>query len=103
MSLLPSLSREEIIRDTRKKYKDRTGKDLVDDSLATEIKSCDSPTAVCHVFRQHAQALGDDSTLMKCLEVIVDGLQALSKVAGLQDVYLSDYIVYVTILKCSVL
>lgn len=103
MSLVPSLPYEEIICDTLAKYTTLTDKDLVNDSLATEVKSCDSPTALCHVFQQHARPFDDDPMLMTWIKVIVDNLQALSMVPSLQSVCLSRFMVYITILKCPAL
>jgi len=103
MSPFPSPSHKEIISTTLVKYTNLTTKDLVNDPLSTKIKSCDSPTAICHVFRQLAQAFGGNPMLMTCLEVIVGNLQALSLVADPQAVCLLKYIVYIIILKCSVL
>ena len=100
---------DKIIRATLDEYTKLTKKDLVNDSLATEIKSSDSSNAICLVFRKHAQAFDNDFMSMTCLEVIVHNLQALtttpalSEIAGLQDVCLLNYIVYITTLKCSVL
>jgi hypothetical protein len=101
-----SLSPEEIISAALVKYTNLTDQDLVNDSLANEIKSCDSPSAIRLVFQQHTRAFDDDDVMLTCLHVIVDNLQALSitpalsEVAGLQAVCLLKYAVYITILKC---
>jgi hypothetical protein len=106
MSPGPSLSPEEIISAALVEYTNLTGQDLVNDSLATEIKSCDTPSAISLVFQHHARAFDDDVMLMSRLQVIVDNLQALSitpalgELAGLQAVCLLKYAVNITILKC---
>lgn len=106
MSLVPPL--EEAISATLVMYTELTGENLVDDPLATKIKSCDD--AIDHLFEHHAQAFGDDVKIR--LHAVLDRLQyvsttsAISEVAGLQAVCPFEYMVYITVittLKCSVL
>lgn len=86
MSPVLSSSPEEIISAAVVKCTKLTKKDLVKDPLAAKIKSCDSPTAVCDVFQQHARAFHDHSKLTACLNVIVNYLHALSTTPALSEV-----------------
>jgi len=94
MSTVPSLSPEEVISATLVKYKNWTGKNLVDSQLAIEIRSCDPPTVIYSVFERHAQEFDNDVKIR--LRAVVDNLQALSttpaisEVAGLPPVGLFD-------------
>jgi hypothetical protein len=87
-------------------YKKLTGKDLVDDPLSAEIKSCDSPTGIHGVFERHAQAFGDPIILKTRLRAVIDKLQALSSALSTtspQAVGIFKYTVCVTNLKYSAL
>jgi len=95
MSPVPSSSSspKDLISTTLVKYTNLTGKNLVNDPLAAQIKPRGSPiTGICSVFEMHAAKFDDRVILMRCLNVIVDNLQdlstipAINEVAGLQAV-----------------
>jgi hypothetical protein len=62
-------------------YLKDTGRDLVKDQVAVEIKSCESSNDILNVVKRHAEKFDEfrkgDSELMKYLEPIVKGLHVL--------------------------
>jgi hypothetical protein len=89
-----SSTSEEVIGAALDRYASLTGKDLLNEPLAIEIRRCDAAPAVCQVLQQHARAFHDHTKLAACLEAIVNSLYtlpvtpALNEVAGLRIVSL---------------
>ena len=67
-------------------YKTKTGNDLVDNSLAKELQSCESVEAVLDIFQRQAMAFDNfrdgDKRLMKWIGPSVDVLYAISATLG---------------------
>ena len=78
---------QSILAAALEKYTAQTGKDLQNDPLAAEIRLCESPDDILHVFQAKAHEFtefrNDNSKLMKFLNPIIDGLHALSNNAAL--------------------
>ena len=72
------------------KYAALTKKDLVNDPLVTEIRSCGTPAAICVVLQQHVQAFPDNYKLMTCIGAIIDDLHALSATPALGKVRVTN-------------
>jgi hypothetical protein len=83
----PTSNLQSILTAALDKYTAQTGKDLQNDPLATEIRLCESPDDILHVFQAKAREFdefrNDNSKLMKYLNPIVDCLDALSNNAAL--------------------
>jgi hypothetical protein len=64
-------------------YKKNTGKELLDDPLATEVQQCDSVHAILAIFQGQAEAFQQfrdgDRRLMKWISPVVDVLHMFSK------------------------
>jgi hypothetical protein len=78
---------QSILTTALEKYTAQTGKDLQNDPLAAEIRLCESPDDILHVFQAKAHEFdkfrNDNSKLMKYLKPIVDVLYVLSNNAAL--------------------
>jgi hypothetical protein len=63
-------------------YKRKTGKDLFDHPLATQVQQCDSVLAIKAIFRGQAEAFQQfrdgDQRLMKRISSVVDVLHKFS-------------------------
>jgi hypothetical protein len=77
MSSIRSPIPEEAIDAALAKYTKLTKTDLVNNPLTNTIRRCDSPAAIGHVLRQHANAFRDHNDLTDCLDAVVDGLHSL--------------------------
>ena len=68
------------------KYKEQTGKDLLDHPLASDIDSCDSADSFIAIFQKQAKEFKEfrdgDPKLMKWLQPVVNGLHSLSSSAA---------------------
>jgi hypothetical protein len=71
------------------KYTKKTGKDLRNHPLASEIDSCDSPDSIINIFQEQARAFDEfkrgDTQLFKWLKPVVNVLHALSTNDALKD------------------
>ena len=71
------------------KYTKKTGKDLRNHPLASEIDSCDSPDSIINIFQEQARAFDEfkrgDTQLFKWLKPVVNVLHALSTNDVLRD------------------
>ena len=78
---------QSILAAALEKYTAQTGKDLQNDPLTAEIRLCESPDDILHVFQTKAHEFdefrNDNSKLNKYLSPIVDCLAALSNNAAL--------------------
>jgi hypothetical protein len=78
---------QSILAAALEKYTAQTGKDLQNDPLTAEIRLCESPDDILHVFQAKAHEFdefrNDNSKLNKYLSPIVDCLGALSNNAAL--------------------
>ena len=78
----PSLNFQVIFRDALTKYTKQTGKDLLNEPLATRIRGCSSSSEILGVFQEQAQAFqqfrNGNSKLFKWLEPIVNVLNAFA-------------------------
>ena len=67
-------------------YKKKTGKDLLDHPLATEVQRCDSVDAILAIFQGQAEAFQQfrdgDRSLMKWISPAVDVLYTFSGTLG---------------------
>ena len=67
-------------------YKKKTGKDLLDHPLATEVQRCDSVDAILAIFQGQAEAFQQfrdgDQTLMKWISPAVNVLYKFSDTLG---------------------
>jgi len=86
MHPIPPSNLNEIVSAALVKYTKLTEKDLLNDPLAAEIKSCCTTDTIHPVLRQHAQTFHDHSQLVTCLNVIIDYLQTLSTTPALSEV-----------------
>jgi hypothetical protein len=75
-----------IFEKALQEYKKKTGKDLADHPLSTEINGCNSPDAILAVLEGKANELkqfrSDDERLTKWLNPTVNILNALSATLG---------------------
>jgi fungal STAND N-terminal Goodbye domain len=78
----PSPYLEAILIAALTNYSEQTGRDLRNDPLSAEIRRCKSPDKILSVFKKQADKFDEfkngNSKLIKYLDPIVDGLQALS-------------------------
>lgn len=72
------------------KYAALTKKDLVNDPLVAEIRSCATPAAICVVLQQHVQGFPDHYKLMTCIGAIIDNLHVLSATPALSEVRVTN-------------
>ena len=92
MSSTPSTSSnfQVILEAALAKYFRRTGKDLRNHSLASEIEACDSAESMLAIFRKQASAFDDfrngDPKLIKCLRPFVSNLYAITSSPALSVV-----------------
>jgi hypothetical protein len=91
MSQVPSASTsstnfETVFSDALKEYKKQTKKDIDSHPLATELKSCDSSSAILAVLRTQVQTFDQsqsaDEGLTKWLDPTVNVLFAFSATLG---------------------
>jgi hypothetical protein len=84
---VPSPNFQTILTDALAKYTKQTGKDLLNEPLATKIQGCNSSDEILGVFQEQAQAFqqfrNGDSKLFKWLRPIVNVLYALATDATL--------------------
>src|SRR6266849_6673103 len=77
-----SFNFEVIFNAALTEYTKRTGKDLRNHPLASEIDSCDNPESILDIFQEQAQAFDKfrkgDIKLFKWLRPVVDVLHAIS-------------------------
>ena len=105
MSLTPSTSSnfQPIFQTALAEYFKKTGKDLRNHPLVSEIESCDSAESMLAIFRKQASAFDDfrngDPKLIKCLRPIVSNLYAITSspalgavVSGVSPVSYADFI-----------
>ena len=78
---------QSILAAALEKYIAQTGKGLQNNPLTAEIRLCESPDDILHVFQAKAREFhefrNDNSKLNKYLNPIVDGLYAISNNAAL--------------------
>jgi len=71
-------------------YSKKTGKDLRNHQLASEIEACDSAESMLSIFRKQASAFDDfrngDPKLIKCLRPFVSNLYAIATSPALSAV-----------------
>jgi hypothetical protein len=74
------------LRHALSEYKNKTGKPLLDQPLASELQRCDSVDAILAVFRGQAEAFQQfrdgDPRLMRWINPIVDVLYTFSGTFG---------------------
>ena len=67
-------------------YKNKTGEELLDRPLATEVRRCDSVDAIKAIFQGQAKAFQQfrdgDHRLMKWIDPVVDVLYTFSDTLG---------------------
>ena len=67
-------------------YKKKTGKELLDHPLATEVQQCDSVDAIKAIFQRQAEAFQQfrdgDRRLMKWINPVVDVLHKIYEEVG---------------------
>ena len=84
----PSTSFETIFSDALKAYKKQTKKDIASHPLATELKSCDSSSAIIAILRtqvqnfDQSQGADDSEKWTKWLDPTVNVLFAFSATLG---------------------
>jgi hypothetical protein len=81
-----SLNFQLIINNALDKYKKRTGNDLFAHPLATQLQSCDSPTAILAVLQQQFQgpdqSRSGDDRWSRWLDPTIHVLYTLSSTVG---------------------
>jgi fungal STAND N-terminal Goodbye domain len=82
ISTPPSHNWQVILSSALTNYFEQTGRDLQNDPLSAEIRRCKSPDDILSVFKKQTEKFDEfrngNSKLMKYLDPIVNGLQALS-------------------------
>ncbi|KAH9040904.1 hypothetical protein EDB83DRAFT_2554227, partial [Lactarius deliciosus] len=82
----PSSDFKSIIDAALSEYKKKTGKELLDHPLATEVQRCDSVDAILAIFQGQAEAFqqfrAGDQRLMKWISPVVGVLYKLSETLG---------------------
>jgi len=85
-STASSISFEEIFRVSLEAYRNKTKKDIASHPLATQLKSCDSPSAILDLLQAQAKAFDKsqsaDEKLTKWLDPIVNVLCKFSAILG---------------------
>ena len=91
MSQIPSTtasspSFETIFKEALEEYEKKTKKDIASHPLATQLKSCDSPSAILAILRAQVQTSDTsqiaDERLTKWLDPTVNVLYAFSAIVG---------------------
>ena len=91
MSQIPSTSAsspsfETIFKEALEEYEKKTKKDIASHPLATQLKSCDSPSAILAILRAQVQTSDTsqiaDERLTKWLDPTVNVLYAFSAIVG---------------------
>lgn len=81
-----STSFEKVLTAALEEYKKKTKKDIASHPLATQLKSCDSPSAVLAVLQAQIQASDKsqsaDEKLTKWLDPTVNVVYAFSAILG---------------------
>jgi hypothetical protein len=94
-------------------YFKKTGKDLRNHPLASEIESCDSAESMLAIFRKQASAFDDfrngDPKLIKCLRLFVNNLYAITSsralsavVSGVSPVSYADFTSFMIVFQNSI-
>jgi len=82
----PSSGFKSIFDAALSEYKKKTGKELLDHPLATEVQRCDSVDAILAIFQGQAEAFQQfrdgDQRLMKWISPVVDVLYTFSDTLG---------------------
>ena len=81
-----STSFEKVLTAALEEYKKKTKKDIASHPLATQLKSCDSPSAILAVLQAQIQASDKsqsaDEKLTKWLDPTVNVVYAFSAILG---------------------
>ncbi len=86
---IPPSNFKPILDATLSEYKKKTGKELLDHPIATELQRCDTVDAVLAILQDQAgafQQLEDDQRLMKWIGPLAQVLFAFSGTLGEGDV-----------------
>ena len=90
MSSTPITSSKAILEAALAKYSKKTGKDLRNHQLTSEIEACNSAESMLTIFRIQASAFDDfrngDPRLIKCLRPFVSNLYAITSCPALSAV-----------------
>ena len=83
---IPSSNIKSVFDTALNEYKQKTGKELLDHPLATEVQRCDSADAILAIFQRQAEAFKQfrdgDRRLMKWIDPMVDVLYTFSETLG---------------------
>ena len=82
----PSSDFKSVLDAALSEYKKKTGKELLDHPLATEVQRCDSVDAILAIFQGQAEGFRQfkdgDQKLMKWISPVVDVLYTFSETLG---------------------
>jgi hypothetical protein len=82
----PSSDFKWILDETLRKYKEKTGKPLLDDLLLAKLKQCESVDAIKGILQGQAEAFQQfrdgDQRLMKWISMTIDVLCTFSDILG---------------------